>query len=335
MDPQLVGEQLKRQLGDLASSCTQIPEWFPSLLETRNNMLREANRRADRAEAQQRTTEAAAQQETLTMQRKIADLQAEIEMLRMAAGGRAACETGGGENSTIACGVSKKAFPAGPRRGGLLFRGGRSKASAIGGRYAVSEEPLWQDDLYGLNSLPSSGRLKESTPGVRLGSNNKPSITMVPDVRMVQPSSEDDEIEVVPESPPPPRNQSEKLMGDPHAAGNDYILPGAANRRAAGADVLVAAGPSKLGMAAAPGPSFISRRDRATTGLHDTAQFIQKGPDGKGGISTVYHRDGTSSAGGGGGGRVSVVKKAKLGGFRDLPSHQSETLQISHFFGRA
>lgn len=52
--------------------------------------------------------------------------------------------------------------------------------------------------------------------------------------------------------------------------------------------VLSKAGPSKMGLKAAPGPSFIGNSEFATTGLDDSAKFIKKGPDGKGGWDFVY-----------------------------------------------
>lgn len=52
--------------------------------------------------------------------------------------------------------------------------------------------------------------------------------------------------------------------------------------------VLSKAGPSKMGLKAAPGPSFIGNSEFATTGLDDNATFIRKGPNGKGGWDSMY-----------------------------------------------
>ena len=52
--------------------------------------------------------------------------------------------------------------------------------------------------------------------------------------------------------------------------------------------VLSRAGPSKVGMKTAPGPSFIKKSDLATTGLEEDGRFINKRPDGKGGWRNVY-----------------------------------------------
>jgi len=51
----------------------------------------------------------------------------------------------------------------------------------------------------------------------------------------------------------------------------------------------LAAGPSKIALASAPGTSFIRDPKFATTGLKDDATFIHSGPDGKGGRAIVYN----------------------------------------------
>ncbi|KAL4531323.1 hypothetical protein Ndes2437A_g08659 [Nannochloris sp. 'desiccata'] len=51
----------------------------------------------------------------------------------------------------------------------------------------------------------------------------------------------------------------------------------------------LAAGPSKIALASAPGTSFIRDPKFATTGLKDDATYIHSGPDGKGGRVTVYN----------------------------------------------
>ena len=52
------------------------------------------------------------------------------------------------------------------------------------------------------------------------------------------------------------------------------------------------AGPSRLGVAGAPGPSFLRNPQSATTGLDDQAKYIHTGPDGKGGQVSVYRNGG-------------------------------------------
>ena len=54
------------------------------------------------------------------------------------------------------------------------------------------------------------------------------------------------------------------------------------------AKLLSRAGPSKMAMKAAPGPSFIHKTNLATTGLEDSSTFIKRVPDGKGGWKQVY-----------------------------------------------
>ncbi len=52
--------------------------------------------------------------------------------------------------------------------------------------------------------------------------------------------------------------------------------------------LLSRAGPSKMAMKTAPGPSFIHKSNLATTGLDDTSTFIKRVPDGKGRWKQVY-----------------------------------------------
>ena len=77
---------------------------------------------------------------------------------------------------------------------------------------------------------------------------------------------------------------------------NDW---GLSNRRVH-AGIAATAGPSRAGLQAAPGPSFISDPRRATTGAEaQGARFILRGPDGRGGIATAY-KSGAGAAGPGG-----------------------------------
>ena len=78
-----------------------------------------------------------------------------------------------------------------------------------------------------------------------------------------------------------------------HNENNPFLSNSRPAARAAG--VLTSAGPSKSGLQAATGASFIRNEKLATTGLRDNAQFISCGPDGKGG-QMKYYRGGSSSA---------------------------------------
>lgn len=82
-------------------------------------------------------------------------------------------------------------------------------------------------------------------------------------------------------------NTGMKVLG--HKTTNqDTVSRGAGDRRKAGVDVLVRAGPSKLGMISAPGPSFIRKENRANTGMDKDAKYIRSGPDGRGGLTKIY-----------------------------------------------
>lgn len=61
--------------------------------------------------------------------------------------------------------------------------------------------------------------------------------------------------------------------------------------------ILSRAGPSRVAMKAAPGPSFIHKSNLATTGLEDSGTFIKRVPDGKGGWKQVYRNQPLHQAG--------------------------------------
>lgn len=61
--------------------------------------------------------------------------------------------------------------------------------------------------------------------------------------------------------------------------------------------LLSRAGPSKMAMKTAPGPSFIHKSNLATTGLDDTSTYIKRVPDGKGGWKQVYRNQPLQEAG--------------------------------------
>ena len=89
--------------------------------------------------------------------------------------------------------------------------------------------------------------------------------------------------------PEPPSTFPSSLENDSRASNSSW--PNVSSGK--GAAALLGAGPSKLGMSAAPGSSFIKNRNMATTGLKDDAQFIQHGPDGKGGRVTICRGQGS------------------------------------------
>jgi hypothetical protein len=88
----------------------------------------------------------------------------------------------------------------------------------------------------------------------------------------------------------------------------------------------------------APGTSFIRNPQLATTGLQDGGRYIQRGPDGRGGVTTIYH--GGAGQGGGGGARAGwgnqpAAKKAKRGGGGGGGKLAPGDLRISHFFSKS
>ena len=86
-------------------------------------------------------------------------------------------------------------------------------------------------------------------------------------------------------APPPP-----PLLLQMHAPSNQTSVAAKENVPDHQRDfALLLAGPSRLGHSSAPGKSFIKNAAAAKIGVKkDDAQFIHRGPDGRGGIATVY-----------------------------------------------
>jgi hypothetical protein len=86
-----------------------------------------------------------------------------------------------------------------------------------------------------------------------------------------------------------------------HPEENDPLLAAALAALAPPDYARAAAGPSRAGMAAAPGPSFIRDAAAARTGLGaDGAHFLRRVPDGRGGLASAYGgRAGAAGAGAG------------------------------------
>lgn len=322
MDTQLTGEALGAQLRNLAEAGSVPPNWFQSMLETRNIMLEKANRRAERAEMERSAAEAGAREETKRLERRIADLVNELEVARSAA---KATAPRFGPGSSVAPGLPSQRPP---QRGGF-----RSAVAASLQRNAEPHviaapsptEPLWEDDMFASTSSrhrPLPAAVQPPAEPVQPFNRGSRAAELDDDAIDLGGSDEDD-LEVVSDS---------DIEGDAPGgvqSGSDAL----GRQKNGGTQVLVAAGPSKLGMSVAPGPSFIPRAELATTGLRDSAQYIQKGPDGRGGIATVFLRDGVvSSMTDGHSGRPPAPKRHKAAS--KGAAGTSTDLKISHFFNR-
>jgi hypothetical protein len=83
------------------------------------------------------------------------------------------------------------------------------------------------------------------------------------------------------------RRRSRQLQAQPGVPGALGTDAGHA-LRAAGSLGAAPSGCHRPGLQVAPGASFIRDRSRATTGLNDRGAIIRHGPDGRGGVATVY-----------------------------------------------
>ena len=118
------------------------------------------------------------------------------------------------------------------------------------------------------------------------------------------------------------KNAAEKSLND-----KENMFP-AYDMRKSGTNVLLRAGPSRIGMRTAPGPSFIKQMTSANVGTDDEAKFIKKVPDGRGGLTTVYQNS------------YSIAAKATAKRNKTFPNVASKRRQsdssgeISNFFIR-
>jgi len=175
-------------------------------------------------------------------------------------------------------------------------------------------------------------------------------------IELVSESEEEEQLAGEDQEEPAAFRAAKPVQGvenDPRALNNNdnnsqYRLPPPPHSKATIS--FLAAGPSKIALASAPGTSFIRDPKFATTGLKDDATYIHSGPDGKGGRVTVYngqqkknnnrrpawggtitdHVAGRSGGGGGGGGGggLGSSKRTKGGGAGNASSKP-----INQYFG--
>lgn len=120
-----------------------------------------------------------------------------------------------------------------------------------------------------------------------------------------------------------------ELFSEEEDLEDENVPPPSVLLRNTAAFSLVSAGPSRLGMKAAPGPTFIRDRERASIGFQDGGTFIQKGPDGRGGTATVYKGKATTHST-----TTSTIhnnsSKFRRGGV--VASNVAGPLRIQHYF---
>lgn len=253
MDPALLGAPLAELLTNMAAGGAPAPDYFHKMLDSRNRALIEANTRAIKAESAQVAAEARAQETISKLQREIQDLKADFMR-----------EPGmQGNNSRIASDAQRKQQL--PWQGRHACRN-QFNSSARGKQVKLSNEGLensttiidedsgelpWHSSLPTAFKKPSKPRT--NTIGVRLGAIKQ--------------------------------GETVSLLSDEEW--EDEINENTSNGRPV-KSMLVHAGPSRLGLAAAPGSSFIRRAEFANTGFSDDAAFIHKAPNGRGGSVTLY-----------------------------------------------
>ena len=307
-DPTLMGQKLSQHVKNLAASGTSCPDWFGDLLEKRNKMLMQMHTRLEHAEKERCMAEQQHEGKIAALQQKIHSLEQLVKKSQTASDVHIPSSNVHGYNMDL-------------NRTNLLKRKDRnvhdlSKEHSGDAIDLVSESPLWEDELGGVSAADMATRLLgDSVQG--LGSEND--LEIIPD-------SQDDDVS-------PTTNilhtveSSDRTSQEPrenHAS--SVTVP-----RRKGSSMLIRAGPSKLGMRSAPGPSFIQKQDCASTGLQDRGCYIKQGPNGKGGRSTFYHArpvKRTFEAKKGTSGKENIVARAMR---KDAGSKSRD---ISQFFSR-
>jgi hypothetical protein len=149
------------------------------------------------------------------------------------------------------------------------------------------------------NALVENNNNNNSNPGVEWGTEVERAAANVDEdddvIELISDDSEDDEDEEqepaaaaadgVENNPPAHNNSHPQQQFQQQFHQQQRALPPPSKATIA----LLAAGPSKIGLAGAPGTSFIRNPKSATTGLKDDAAYIQYGPDGKGGRITIIN----------------------------------------------
>jgi hypothetical protein len=278
-DPRLAGADLAAAIRDVEAAGGPAQPYFFKLLEDRNAALTRASTRADRAERElaaleneARRRERAATAAAVSAAAAVDEAEARArdycgEMLRMRAAARAAPSS-----AAAAARSGSQPAAAAPRR-----------AAAASAEEDDLEVELDDGDLSDMSALDS-----DDAAGGAAGAGRAAVVAAAPVGGGGAARAP---------LPPPQRPRQALPEGDPEE--NDLLLAAALAALAPPDYARAAAGPSRAGMAAAPGPSFIRDAAAARTGLGtDGARYLRRVPDGRGGLASAYGgRAGAARAG--------------------------------------
>jgi len=307
-DPTLMGQKLSQHVKNLAASDASCPDWFGDLLEKRNKMLMQMHTRLEHAEKERCMAEQQHESSMAFLQQKVHSLEQLLKKSRTESDVHMQSKNVHGNYLDLNKANMLK------RKDRLVHDSSREcSRNAID---LVSESPLWEDELGGLSAADmTTGSLKRSALGFKGDSD----IEIIPDSQDEDGSPASNVLHTV--------DSSARTSQEPQENHASSVT----ESRRKDSSMLIRAGPSKLGMRSAPGPSFIQKQDCASIGLDDGARYIKQGPNGKGGRSTFYHTRymrGGPEAQKGVSGKENIVARTKK---KDVGYKSRD---ISHFFSR-
>lgn len=307
-DPTLMGQKLSQHVKNLAASGTSCPDWFGDLLEKRNKMLMQMHTRLEHAEKERCIAEQQHERKMAALQQKINLLEQLVKKGQTSSDIRIPSTYSHGNNIDL--------------NGTSLLKRKDRNVHDLSNEHSgdaidlVSESPLWEDELGGIPAADMATRLFKN-PVQDIGGEN--------------------DLEIIPDSQDDDGNLTSSILHTVESSDRTSQEPQENNAssvtepRRKSASMLIRAGPSKLGMRSAPGPSFIQKQDCASTGLQDRGCYIKQGPNGRGGRSTFYHARSVKrgfEAKKGTGGKENIEARA----IRKDAGYKSR--DISHFFSR-
>lgn len=262
-DPTLMGQKLSQHVKNLAASGTSCPDWFSDLLEKRNKMLMQMHTRLEHAEKERCMAEQQHETKMTLLQQKIHSLEQLVYKSQTASDVHVPSRNVHGNCLDL---NKRNSFKRKDRNVHDLSNERSRDAIDL-----ASESLLWENELGGVSAADMTAA---SLRNPALGDND---LEIIPDSQDEDGSPVSNILHAVESSARTSQEPKEN-----HASSFT-------ESRRKGSSMLIRAGPSKLGMRSAPGPSFIQKQDCASTGLQDGARYIKQGPNGKGGRSTFYH----------------------------------------------
>lgn len=307
-DASLSDAQLEAVLTDLVSvEKTPAPELFKGMLEARNAALTVANNRHKRAAAASETAKA----ENERLLEQVRKLKEELRRKQAAAAVPAAdappklhavlAAAAGGVLPTStrpATAAPHARFPSAPAGGfDADFDDIMNEVGVATGQQAAGPAVLAAEEAVPPEGRKTTARDKFARlQAMRVAREAAQAAAPVPAAPLAEgrysgapdaASDDDDDLEIVSDGDDEVEEGSDAPENVP-----PQNPPAARQLRSLSGVQLLGAGPSRAGLAAAPGPSFIKKPLLATTGLRDDADYIKRVPDGKGGLTTLYRPGG-------------------------------------------